>query len=192
MSKKELILQIATSLFNQQGTAKVSTNHVAEEAGISPGNLYYHYKNKSHIIREIYEQMIKSWERLYERAENRSMSIETLKRFIEENFELLWEYRFFYREMVALLNADPILLERHKEIIMQRFERQQNILQQLEKNGIIHFPEPDVLPSDVLTVAWIVANNYLVYLETMGQVVEYRDFEIGTELILKVLRPYMV
>ncbi|KAA3646734.1 MAG: TetR/AcrR family transcriptional regulator [Chloroflexi bacterium] len=192
MSTKELILQGAISLFNRQGTAKVSTNHIAEKAGISPGNLYYHYEDKQHIIREIYEQMIKSWESPYERAENRSMSIETLKRFIEENFELLWEYRFFYREMVVLLNADPALFKRHKELITQRFERQQDLLQQLEKDGIIHFPEPDVLPSDVLTVAWIVSNNYLVFLETMGQAVEYRDFEIGTELIFKVLRPYMV
>ena len=65
-------------------------------------------------------------------------------------------------------------------------------LQQAEKDRIFHFPEPDVRLSDVLTIVWIVANNYLVYLESMGQVVEYRDFEIGTELILKILHPYMV
>jgi len=192
MDTKELILHTATNLFNQHGTAKISTNAIADAAGISSGNLYYHYKDKSHIIREIYEQMIKSWEKPYDRAENRSMSIETLKIFIEENFEMLWEYRFFYRETVALLNADPALAERHIEIIKQRFERQLNILQQAEKAGIFHFPKPDVLLSDVLTIVWIIANNYLVHLESMGQVVEYRDFEIGTELILKVLHPYMV
>ena len=92
MDTKLQILQTATNLFNQSGTAKISTNTIAEEAGISSGNLYYHYKDKAHIIREIYEQMISSWEKAYDRAESRSTSIETLKRFIEDNFELLWEY----------------------------------------------------------------------------------------------------
>ena len=72
MSTKKLILQTATTLFNQRGTAKVSTNHIAEEAGISPGNLYYHYKDKLHIIREIYEQMILDWETLYTQVEGES------------------------------------------------------------------------------------------------------------------------
>ena len=107
------------------------------------------------------------------------MSIETFKRFIEENFELLWDYRFFYRETVALLNADPALKERQTEIIKQRFERQLNILQQAEKDGIFHFPEPDVRLDEVLTIVWIVANHYLVHLESMGQVVDYHDFENG-------------
>ena len=192
MDTKELILQTATNLFNQHGTARISTNAIAEKAGISSGNLYYHYKDKSHIIREIYERMMNSWEKSYGRAENRSLSIETLKRFIEDNFELLWEYRFFYRETVALLHADPALLERHTEIIKQRFERQRAILQQAEKDGIIRFPEPAVRLDEVLTIVWIVANNYLVYLESMGQIIEYRDFENGAELILKILHPYLV
>ena len=153
MDTKELILHTATNLFNQHGTAKISANAIAEAAGISSGNLYYHYKDKSHILREIYEQMIRLWEKPYSRAENRSLSIETFRRFIE---------------------------------------RQLKILQQAEKDGIFHFPEPDVRLDEVLTIAWIIANHYLVHLESMGQVVEYRDFENGTNLILKVLRPYMI
>jgi AcrR family transcriptional regulator len=192
MDTKELILQTATNLFNQHGTARISTNAIAEKAGISSGNLYYHYKDKSHIIREIYERMMNSWEKSYDRAENRSLSIETLKRFIEENFELIWEYRFFYRETVALLNADPALFERHTQVIKQRFERQRAILQQAEKEGLISFPEPAVRLDEILTMVWIVANNYLLHLESLGQVVEYRDFENGAELILKILHPYLI
>ena len=192
MDTKELILQAATKLFNQHGTAKISVNTIAHEAGISSGNLYYHYKDKSHIIREIYEQMIKSWEKPYDRTENRGLSIESFRRFIEENFELLWDYRFFYRETVALLNADPALKERHTEIIKQRFERQLNILRQAEKDGIFHFPESSVRLDEVLTIVWILANNYLVHLESMGQVIDYNDFENGRDLILTVLHPYRI
>lgn len=191
MNTKELILQTAIRLFNEHGTAKISTNSIAEAAGISSGNLYYHFKDKAHIIREIYERMIQAWEKPYERVENRNRSLETIKRFIEDNFELLWDYRFFYREMVALLNSDPLLTERHVTITRQRFERQGNILRQAEKDGIVHFPGHDAQLNQALTVMWIVANHYLVYLESMGQSVEYRDFEAGADLVLSVLQPYL-
>lgn len=187
MSTKKLILQTATTLFNLRGTAKVSTNHIAEEAGISPGNLYYHYKDKFHIIREIYEQMIHDWETLYIQVEGQSVSIDTIKGFVKDNFTLLWKYRFFYREAVALLNADEALSQRHTTISTERFNRQRTLLHQAKEAGILHFTNPELQMDEALTIIWIVANHYLIHLETMGQKVEQTDFEAGAELILKIL-----
>lgn len=191
MDTKELILETATNLFNQYGTSKISTNQIAKEAGISSGNLYYHYTNKAHIIREIYEQMIQSWETPYDRIENRSIFFDSLKRFIEDNFELLWKYRFFYRETIALLQSDPLLAVRHGEIIKLRFNRQRQILLKAEEDGVLQFQEKEKQSDDLLTILWIIANYYLEYLESMNLKVEYRDFENGAELVLKVLRKYL-
>jgi len=186
MSTKELILHAATNLFNQHGTAKVSTNHIAKEAGVSPGNLYYHYKDKSHIIREIYEQMIKEWEMPYNRVEGQSISLEALKSFIKDNFELLWQYRFFNRETVALLNADHALSKRHTAISKERFARQRLLLQHAVQEGILLFSEPETQLDEVLTIAWVIANHYLIHLESMGQKVKQSDFETGAELVMKI------
>lgn len=55
---RERILDTALDLFNDKGSQQITTNHIAEAMGISPGNLYYHFKNKAHIIREILGRLI--------------------------------------------------------------------------------------------------------------------------------------
>ena len=53
MKTKDKIITIANELFNLHGTKAISTNHIAREMGISPGNLYYHFRSKDDIIRSI-------------------------------------------------------------------------------------------------------------------------------------------
>lgn len=190
METVELILTTAIDLFNKLGTAKVTTNLIAKQAGISPGNLYYYFKDKSHIIREIYELMIRDWETVYEQVEDQSLLQDALRSFIDANFELLWKYRFFYRETVALMNLDPILACRQIEVTTERFERQRGVLKKAAQEGILRFSNPERELDEVLTIGWIVANNYLVHLESLGKTVQKTDYKTGTELVLKILYPY--
>ncbi len=192
MSTKDRILAAAVALFNEQGTAHISANHIAERLGISPGNLYYHFENKAHIIRAVYEQMVADWEPVYEQVEGQKPSIEGLQSFIIHNFRLLWNYRFFYREMVALLHADEVLRQRHVEVSQQRLARQRHLLQQGLDRGILRIAAPAVSLDDLLTIAWIISNHYLNYLESMGKPVTNEDFITGADLVMTIFRPYWV
>jgi AcrR family transcriptional regulator len=188
MGNRNAILENAIHLFNENGTAKITTNHIAKEAGISPGNLYYHFEGKEHIIRAIYEQVILDWDQEYDRLERSSLNVlDALREFIRHNFELLWKYRFFSRETVALINADPELKKRHIEVSQKRYERQMNMLHsQFGKSETSSQPD-----ADMLTIAWVTANHYLNYLESMGRVVEQADFILGADLVMKIIGPIM-
>ena len=53
---RQRILDVALRMFNEQGESTISTNHIADELEISPGNLYYHYRNKDDIIEQLFQR----------------------------------------------------------------------------------------------------------------------------------------
>ena len=119
MSTKELILETALRLFNDKGTSAVSTNHIAAALGISPGNLYYHYRNKEEIIRAIFERLYDVWDTTLTLSGDRPPTLDDLQRLVRDNFTIMWDYRFVYRELVALLRHDVELRLRY-ELVRQR------------------------------------------------------------------------
>lgn len=57
-STKEKIIQAAIELFNANGMAGIPVQQIAQEVGISPGNLAYHYKNKEAIVKAVCEEQL--------------------------------------------------------------------------------------------------------------------------------------
>src|SRR3954451_23208441 len=146
MGTKERIVEAAIRLFNERGTA-VSTNHIAEEAGISPGNLYYHFRNKEEIIRAIFGRMMAAWEATFELPPDRAPTLTDVRGMLEETYSVLWEYRFFYREFVALLRRDPELGRSYREVRESGLANTEFLLGTFVTSGILREPEdPDALP----------------------------------------------
>jgi AcrR family transcriptional regulator len=118
---RERILAAALRLFNESGTAPISTNHIAESPGISPGNLYYHFRNKEEIVRALFEQQFARWDEIYSLPDDRMPTLTDLQRLVRATFDAAWDYRFIYRELIALLRRDDQLQRRWAEIRARGF-----------------------------------------------------------------------
>ena len=73
---RERILELSLQLFNTYGEPNVNTTIIAEEMRISPGNLYYHFKNKDDIINSIFQQFEREIDRLLTVPEDRKPNVE--------------------------------------------------------------------------------------------------------------------
>ena len=184
-------MRAAVRLFNEGGTAAVSTNHIAQEAGISPGNLYYHYRNKEEIIRTIYGRMMASWEATFELPQDRAPTLTDLRAILEETFSVLWEYRFFYREFVALMRRDPELGRRYREVRERGLTNTEFLLKSFVEGGVLQDPEDPTAMSRLAKMFWLIAEFWLPFAEMGEERVGPDRLQEGVDLMMQVLRPYM-
>ena len=190
-SNRDRVVVEAVRLFNERGTAAVSTNHIAEAAGISPGNLYYHFRNKEEIIREIWDRIDALWDRSYALPSGVPPSVEDLGAVVEETFSALWEYRFFYRELGALTRRDPELRRRYLIVRQRGLDGTEALLRGFVETGVLAGPEdPDDL-ARLAKVLMLVAECWLPYEETAGGEFEPGQIEEGAALMMQVLSPYL-
>src|SRR2546423_434557 len=54
---RQLILDTALRLFRTQGYDKTTMRAIASEAGLSPGNAYYYFPSKQHLVQDFYAEI---------------------------------------------------------------------------------------------------------------------------------------
>src|SRR6478736_10322627 len=103
---RERILATSLSLFNAAGEPHVTTADIADEMNISPGNLYYHFRNKNEIIGLLFDRVDDSLSPLFEGPSSHDADVEDLWLFMHLMFERVWEYRFFFRDLDEITSRD--------------------------------------------------------------------------------------
>jgi AcrR family transcriptional regulator len=96
---RERILELSLRLFNEFGEPNITTTVIAEEMNISPGNLYYHFRNKDDIVNSIFAQFEAEIGRMLTVPAGRRSNLEDVWLYLRMMFELIWRYRFFYRDL---------------------------------------------------------------------------------------------
>src|SRR6185503_893373 len=96
---RERILETSLALFNRLGEPHVTTADIANDMNISPGNLYYHFRNKDEIIGELYAAYEERVLPLLVLPADRATDVEDLWLLLHLVFEQMWAYRFIYRDL---------------------------------------------------------------------------------------------
>lgn len=115
MKTRDRIKATAVSLFNEKGATNVSTVQISEVMGISPGNLYYYFTNKEHIIRCIWqEDMVPVSDHIFLgfAFDNPEVIIPKMQ---EQLIMYGMEYSFFFTEQYTIFQNDPILQKQYRE-----------------------------------------------------------------------------
>ena len=141
----ERILEVTLELFNRFGEPNVSTTLISAELNISPGNLYYHYPAKDELINSLFDRYEKALDELLAAADG-VRNIEDAWLFFHMLFELIWQYRFLYRDLNDLLSKNR-RLETHFQFILKNKARAvQGLLDALSSASAVRIERQEALP----------------------------------------------
>lgn len=161
---RERIIQGSLELFNAQGERSVTTNHIAAHLGISPGNLYYYFRNKQAIIAELlgqYEQCIDQFLRL---PQGRELTVEDKTFYLEALLAAMWDYRFLHRDLEHLLESDSELALRYRLFARRCMDNAQALYQGFVAAGILAMNSAQI---EALTLnGWIILTSWVRFLCT--------------------------
>jgi AcrR family transcriptional regulator len=104
---RQRILVASLLLFNEQGEPKTTTNDIANEVDISPGNLHYHFHKKSDLVDALLAEFRADARRVLRPSESEQASLENFWIFLHLLLELAAAYRFLFRDMESLTVQYP-------------------------------------------------------------------------------------
>ncbi len=197
---RERILELSLRLFNEFGEPNVNTTLIADQMAISPGNLYYHFKNKDDIIQSIFQQFEREIEKLLAvpaaPAPGRAPNVEDAWLFLHLLFELIWKYRFFYRDLNNLLINSRKLEVRFKTLLADKVMMARWLCDGLASRGELKASKAEIeaLATNMVVVAtYWVSYQYVMNPRHFSEPeVVGRAVSLGCYQVLALTAPYLV
>jgi AcrR family transcriptional regulator len=178
---RDRILVTCRKLFNAKTVAAVTTAAIAEAVGINEGNLYYYFKKKSDVVAALFEQFAAKQLLIAEKDQS-----------LRDWFQLMWEWRFFYRDTTAILAMDPTLRVHLHQLANQVQSRGRAKLMEMIELGQLTTTEAEL---DVLLEnCWIISTYWIDYLHSRHGItrVTKKHLDWGYRQMAALFHPYLV
>lgn len=191
MKTRDKIIHASIELFNEHGERNVTTNHIAAHLSISPGNLYYHFRNKEDIILSIYEEYARNLLLdIFPVVSPDIKPFDAIILYMDAVFQAMMKFRFFYSNLPVLLAKNPSLREKYVEVQHCIADRVSQLLVSLRDANMVDFKDDEL--ADIVSILRLVNTFWLSFYQTQTNKVEINDavFYEGVLKILVIIRPY--
>jgi AcrR family transcriptional regulator len=188
------IASVSLDLFNRFGEPNVSTTLISSELNISPGNLYYHFPAKDKLVSHLFDHYESDVLALMAASAD-VQDVEDAWFFLHSLFELIWEYRFLYRDLNDLLSRNRHLETHFKSILESKTTALRHLLE-----SMVHAQQLDM---DAHTVETLAASMSVVvtywlsyeYVRDPRHAMEEQSAGLalsrGAKHVLALLTPYL-
>ena len=186
------IIQESLKLFNEQGERSITTNHIAAHLGISPGNLYYHFRNKEEIVYQIFLMYREFINQRLAVPENREMTVDDLVNYLDTAFLAMWQFRFMFYDLPGMLARSPQLQSEYHQFVNTELK---GILgehfREFIRLGLLKMDEEDIEPVSINI--WLVVKFWFAFEQTSrpkSPITEASGHR-GVRQVMALLKPYV-
>jgi AcrR family transcriptional regulator len=185
---RERILETSLALMNREGEPHVTTADIADEMNISPGNLYYHFRNKDDIIGELYAAYEKSVTPLL--AAPTAAEVEDLWFLLHLLFERMHEYRFLYRDLDEITSRNRKLAVRVADFLRRLEGTVLELSRSLVRNGRMSASEREL--GALASNATLVSTYWMSWQRVGGAGRDEMNLTVAAYHVLALFAPFMV
>jgi AcrR family transcriptional regulator len=186
---RQRILDTSLAMFNGQGEPNVTTNHIADELEISPGNLYYHFRNKDDIIEQLFQRYEERMDSALLAPEGRLPNLEDIWLQLHMVFECIWDYRFLYRDLVDILSRNRHLRLRFARILKRAAGNATSVMRGLVQAGIMRASAREV--DSTATNILVISTFWLNYASVRGDRDERESIRFGIIQVMMLVSPFL-
>ncbi|NOT89674.1 MAG: TetR/AcrR family transcriptional regulator [Lysobacter sp.] len=186
---RQRILDTSLAMFNTQGEPNVTTNHIADEMEISPGNLYYHFRNKDDIIEQLFARYEERMDNALAAPSGRLPELEDIWLQLHLVFECIWDYRFLYRDLVEILSRNRRMRLRFARILKRADERAHLVMRGLSQAGIMRGSADEL--NAAATNVLVLSTFWLNYSAARGDKDEQIAIRQGIIQVMMLLAPFL-
>lgn len=162
---RDRIVEASLELFNAQGERSVTTNHIAAHLGISPGNLYYHFRNKQAIIAELFAQYEGRVDTFLRPPSGRALTVADKTFYLEALLAAMWHYRFLHRDLEHLLETDAELAARYRAFASRCMQAAGDIYRGFAAADILAMNDQQI--EALVLNSWIILTSWVRFLCTI-------------------------
>ena len=191
MNTKDKIISTAIKLFNLHGTKVISTNHIAKEMGISPGNLYYHFRSKNDIIRSISNKFSSELGSIFQiQLDAISEFSYNLTSLFNRFFKIQRSYQFLFLEGVHLTKQDNILWDNYTKLRSVLKKGYYELLSNLVKIKIMKKQSLHII-DDLLDAQWIIMWYWINHTVLDRKIYDDLQIKKGIKLSFSIINPQL-
>ena len=190
----ERILETTLDLFNRFGEPNVSTTLISAELRISLGNLYYHYPAKDELINALFDRYNASLDELLG-ASTGVRNVEDAWFFMHTLFELIWQYRFLYRDLNDLLSKNRRLETHFQAVLKHKTRAMRTLLDGMQRAGALQIDSRELEPTATSMVVVLTYWLSFEYVRDPRRALEPESAQAallrGAHHVLNLLMPYL-
>lgn len=188
---RERILETSLAMFNAAGEPNVTTNHIADELGISPGNLYYHFRNKDDIVAQLFARYEQRMDEALTVPQQRLPNLEDVWLQLHLVFECMWDFRFLYRDLVDILARNRALRLRFGRVLERAASAARQVLRGLAESGAMRASSEEI---DALVESILLITTFWLDYDTVrhgGAREQPQRLTRGIHQVMLLLAPYL-
>ncbi|TAE51973.1 MAG: TetR/AcrR family transcriptional regulator [Bacteroidetes bacterium] len=186
-STKQRILDAAIRLFNESGVANVRLQHIADESGISVGNLAYHFKNKEAIVSSVYERLFEEFAHILA-SYLLNPTLSDFNQQLTQYYSFFTRYKFYLIDLFEVERSYPNIMDRWHQMVGKMLIQIRKRLDYYVQRGVLQ-PEPIEGIYDSLTRSiWMSIVFWMPQQVLKGQPTTETHFKQG---VWSLISPYM-